>query len=50
MGLLQMAYKTYDCHSAYVGIEREGHAMLVPISHIQTAANIEVTIDADGIL
>lgn len=48
MGLLQKACETYDCHACYVGLLREGHETLAPISHILTSAQIEITLDQDG--
>jgi len=48
MGLLQKAVETYDANRQYVGKEREGHAILAPISHVITAASIEITISSDG--
>lgn len=49
MGLLQQAALTYDCHSALVGAVLEGHEILAPISHLVTRADIEITLDRDGI-
>lgn len=48
MGLLQKAVETYDAHSAFVGQEVEGHQMLVPVSHILTNAELEITLERDG--
>ena len=48
MGLLQRACETYDCHARYVGLIREGHEVLAPISHILTSAQIEITLDQNG--
>ncbi len=48
MGLLQKAVETFDCHNAYVGVVREGHHVLPPISHIVTSAQLEITLDPDG--
>ena len=48
MGLLQKAVETYDAHRDLVGVEREGHQMLVPVSHILTNANLEITLEDDG--
>ena len=48
MGLLQKAVETFDCHSAYVGKVEEGHAVLAPVSHITTGAQIEIKIDLYG--
>ena len=48
MGLLQKAVETYDAHRDLVGVEREGHQMLVPVSHILTKANLEITLEDNG--
>lgn len=48
MGLLQKACETYDTHAELVGIVKEGHEPLVPISHILTNAQIEITVNSDG--
>lgn len=48
MGLLQKAVETYDAHIQSVGIEKEGHQILVPISHILTRAGLEITLEQDG--
>ena len=48
MGLLQKAVETYDSHRDLVGVEREGHQMLVPVSHILAKANLEITLEDDG--
>ena len=48
MGILQKAVETYDSHKELVGVLREDHAVLAPISHIITRASIEITIDQDG--
>lgn len=48
MGLLQKACETYDCHVRLAGLPREGHETLSPISHILTAAQIEITLNQDG--
>ena len=48
MGLLQKAVETYDSHSAYASENREGQAMMAPVGHIITRAEIEITLDADG--
>lgn len=49
MGLLQKAVETYDCHQAYVGKYRDGHTVLAPICHIVTRANLEITLNQDGL-
>lgn len=48
MGLLQKALETYDCHQKYVGVYRTGHAVLAPVSHILTAAALEITLNDKG--
>lgn len=48
MGLLQKAIETYDANADLVGVYREGHDPLAPISHIIAKANIEVTLNAQG--
>ena len=48
MGLLQKAVETFDCHASYVGKMKEGHAVLAPVSHITTSAQIEIKIDLYG--
>lgn len=49
MGLLQKAVETYDCHQAYVGKYRDGHTVLAPIGHIVASANLEITLNQDGL-
>lgn len=48
MGLLQKAVETYDSHQSLVGEYRDGKAVLAPVSHIVTSANLEITLDVDG--
>lgn len=48
MGLLQKAVETYDSHLNYASQNREGHAMLAPVGHIVTRAELEITLDQDG--
>ena len=48
MGLLQKAVETYDSHRAYASQNREGQAMMAPVGHIITRAEIEITLDKDG--
>lgn len=48
MGLLQKAVETYDAYSEFIVAEIEGHEMLVPVSHILTRAEIEITLEDDG--
>ena len=48
MGLMQKAVETYDSHLKYASKEREGQAMLAPVGHIITRADIVVTLDQDG--
>lgn len=48
MGLLQKAVETYDENISIVGKEIEGKAVLSPVLHMTTAANIEITVDSNG--
>lgn len=48
MGLLQKACETYDAHKDLVGIAKAEHPTLVPVSHIITNADLEITVDQDG--
>jgi CRISPR-associated protein Csd1 len=48
VGLLQKACETYEKHEKYVGVSREGHAIMCPVSHIITSAQIEITVDENG--
>lgn len=48
MGLLQKAVETYDSHRAYAAQGREGCAMMAPVGHIITRAELEITLDQDG--
>lgn len=48
MGLLQKAVETYDAHQELVGIYVEGHRTLAPIGHIDTSAQLEITLDKAG--
>lgn len=48
MGLLQKACETYDCFEHLAGKYEEGKEPLAPISHITTAAKIEITLDQEG--
>lgn len=48
MGLLQKACETYDCFAHLAGVAVDGSETLAPISHILTAAQIEITLDRDG--
>lgn len=48
MGLLQKAVETYDNMSHFVGVPRENHPALLPVSHIIQNAQIEITLDRDG--
>lgn len=49
MGLLQKAVETYDSHYAYASENIEGQTMMAPVGHIVTRAEIEITLDQDGI-
>ena len=48
MGLLQKAIETYDANADLVGVYREGHDPLAPISHIVAKAHLEITLNAQG--
>ncbi len=50
MGLLQMAYETYDkAEKDYAGrVRSDMREPLAPVSHAVTAAGVEITIDQDG--
>lgn len=48
MGLLQKAVETYDSHRTYAGQDREGHAMMAPVGHIITRAELEIVLDREG--
>jgi CRISPR-associated protein Csd1 len=48
MGLLQKACETYDTHKDLVGVPQAERQTLVPISHIITSADIEITVNQDG--
>jgi CRISPR-associated protein Csd1 len=48
MGLLQKACETYDIHARLVGKIEAERQPLVPVSHIITNANLEITVDQDG--
>lgn len=49
MGLLQRAVETYDSHRAYAARDQEGHTMMAPVGHIITRAELEITLDPDGV-
>ena len=48
MGLFQKALETYSCFADKAGITIEGHAALLPVSHIMQNADIEISIDING--
>lgn len=48
MGLFQKALETYKCFADKAGITIEGHAALLPVSHIMQNADIEIIIDING--
>ena len=48
MGLLQSAYKTYCAAGQEIGKYEEGKQPLAPVSHMITAAQIEITLDQEG--
>lgn len=49
MGLLQKAVETYDTHFSYAAKDTEGHDMMAPVGHIITRAELEITVDQDGV-
>lgn len=42
MGLLQKAVETYEAHTDFVGVARDGHQPIAPVSHIITNASFEI--------
>ena len=48
MGLLQKAVQTYDAHFGYASQNRTGTAMMAPVGHIVTRADLEITLDQEG--
>ncbi len=49
MGLLQRAVETYDANASLIGVYRDECEPLAPIGHTLTSANIEITLNQDGI-
>lgn len=49
MGLLQKAVETYDSHFSYAAQNREGSVMMAPVGHVVTRADLEITLDQDGV-
>ena len=49
MGLLQKAVETYESHRNYGSQNREGQTMMAPVGHIITRAELEITLDRDGV-
>ena len=48
MAWLKTLAETYDVYSDLAGVDKNGQAVLLPISHSTFNAQIEVTIDKDG--
>lgn len=48
MGLLQRAVETYEANASLVGRDREGHAVLAPISHMMVNAGIDILLSREG--
>ena len=48
MGLLQRAVETFDSHIAYASQNRTDAAMMAPVGHIVTRADLEIALDRDG--
>lgn len=49
MGLLQKAVETYDCYFTYAAQNRAGSVMMAPVGHMVTRADLEITLDQDGL-
>ena len=49
MGLLQKAVETYEIHRSYGSENRDGQSMMAPVGHIITRAELEITLDPDGL-
>lgn len=49
MGLLQKACETYDTFAYLAGVPQEGKETLAPISHSITRAQLEITLDQNGV-
>lgn len=48
MGLMQKALETYDSHLDYATQNRTDSALMAPVGHIVTRADLEITLDPDG--
>lgn len=48
MGLMQRALETYESHLRFAG-NREGSTAMAPIAHIVTRADVEITLDSEGV-
>lgn len=48
MGLLQKAVETYEAHTDFIGVARDGHQPIAPVSHIITNASFEIALDMQG--
>lgn len=48
MGLMQQAYKTFECAKERAGVYEEGITPLAPVFHKVMSAGIEVTLDEQG--
>lgn len=48
MGLMQKAVETYESHLSYASKNRADSAMMAPVGHIVTRAELEITLDIDG--
>lgn len=49
MGLLQKAVETYESHWIYASENRDSKTMMAPVGHIITRAELEITLDPDGL-
>ena len=48
MGLLQKAVETFDSHLDYASQNHTDSALMAPVGHIVTRADLEITLDQDG--
>lgn len=49
MGLLQKAVETYESHRLYASENWDSKSMMAPVGHIITRAELEITLDPDGL-
>lgn len=48
MGLMQKAVETFESHFEYASQDRTDAAMMAPVGHIVTRADLEIALDRDG--